>query len=194
VDGGNAYSERRRAQNAADTAALDSALAKIRGGDLYSEGLARAASNRFTDTDQTAGASSPDVNVEIYNPPISGAYSGNDEYVQVFITAKVKTYFGSAVGIREITNKVQAVARAKPKTTAPPWSGHAIVGLSPHNCSAVTYQGNAGATLVGGGIFVNSDCNGNGNQAAFFNQSGSATLNTPGVCSVGSVSNPGAIN
>ncbi len=195
VDGGNAYSERRRAQNAADTTALDAALAKVRGQDMLAEGLARASSNRYTDSDPTAGSSSPDVNVEIYNPPISGPYAGDAEYVQTIITATVKTYFGRVLGITEVTNRVEAVARAVPPTVVPPWFGHAIVGLSPDACKAVTYQGNAGATLTGGGIFVNSNCSGGGNQAAFFNNSGAAALNTPGICSVGSVTYaPGAIN
>lgn len=187
VDGGNAYSERRRAQNAADTTALDAALAKVRGQDFYAEGLARAASNGYVDSD--------DVDVVINWPPVSGPYLNQPEYIQVFITAKVKTYFGRVIGITEVTNKVEAVARAVPSTTEPPWSGHAIVGLSPEDCKAVTYQGNAGATLIGGGIFVNSNCTGEGNQAAFFNNSGAAALNTPGICSVGSVTYvPGAIN
>ncbi len=59
VDGGNAYSERRRAQNAADTTVLDAALAKLRGQNLYTEGLARAASNKYVDSDATAASSTP---------------------------------------------------------------------------------------------------------------------------------------
>ncbi len=195
IDGGNAYSERRRAQNAADTTVLDAALAKVRGRNLYTEGLARAASNSYVDSDPTSGSTSPDVNVEIYNPPISGPYTGYAEYVQAIITARVPTYFGRVIGITEVTNRVEAVARAVPSTTEPPWFGQAIVGLSPDACKAVTYQGNAGATLNGGGIFVNSNCAGEGNQAAFFNNSSAAALNTPGICSVGSVTYvPGAIN
>lgn len=195
VDGGNIYAERRRAQNAADASALDAALAKVRGQNFSAEGLASAASNYYVDNDPTAGSSSPAVNVEIYNPPISGPYAGDSQYVQAIITAKVKTYFGRVVGITEVTNKVEAVARAVPPAIVPPFSGSAIVGLSPDECKAVTYQGNAGATLTGGGIFVNSNCSGGGNQAAFFNNSGAAALNTPGICAVGSVQYaPGAIN
>lgn len=195
VDGGNIYAERRRAQNTADASALDAALAKVRGQNFSAEGLARAASNHYVDSDPTSASSDPDVNVEIYNPPISGPYTGQSEYIQVIITARVRTYFGRVVGITEVTNQVEAVARAIPPKIVPPFSGSAIVGLSPDACKAVTYQGNAGATLIGGGIFVNSDCSGGGNQAAFFNNSGAAALNTPGICSVGSVTYAtGAIN
>jgi Flp pilus assembly protein TadG len=195
VDGGNVYAERRRAQNAADTTALDSALAKVRGQNLYTEGLARAASNHYVDSDPTSGQSTPDVNVEIYNPPISGAYAGNAEYIQAIITARVSTYFGRVIGITQVTNKVEAVARAKPPIFSPMFFGNAIVGLSPDDCKAIVYQGNANTTVTGGGIYVNSNCNGGGNQAAFFNNSSSAQLTAPCLQAVGGIQyEPGAIN
>jgi hypothetical protein len=191
IDGGNAYSERRRAQNAADTTVLDSALAKVRGQNLYTEGLARAASNSYVDSDPTAGSTSPDVNVEIYNPPISGPYTGHAEYVQAIITAEVPTYFGRVIGITKVTNKVEAVARAKPPVFSPMFYGNAIVGLSPDDCKAVVYQGNANTTVTGSGIYVNSNCE----SSAFFNNSSSAQLTAPCLQSVGGIEyKPGAIN
>lgn len=195
VDGGNVYVERRRAQNAADATVLDAALAKVRGQDLYTEGLARAASNHYVDTDPTAGQSSPNVNVEIYNPPISGPYAGQAEYVQTIITSTVQTYFGRVIGITQVTNKVEAVARAKPPVISPMFFGNAIVGLAPNECKAVVYQGNANTTVTGGGIYVNSSCGGGGNQAAFFNNSSSAQLTAPCLQAVGGIQyEPGAIN
>ena len=191
VDGGNAYAERRRAQNAADTTALDAALAKVRGGNLYTEGLARASSNNFVDTDYSAGSSDPNINVQINNPPTSGPYSGNDQYIQVFITAKVNTFFGPVIGITSVTNKVEAVARATPSSTSPMFFGNAIVSLSPHDCKAMTYQGNADANVVGGGLYVNSDCS----NSAFFNNSSSAQLTAPCLQAVGGITyKPGSIN
>lgn len=191
VDGGNAYAERRRAQNAADTTALDAALAKVRGQNLYNEGLARAASNNYADSDFSAGSSLPNVNVEIYNPPISGTYIGDNEFIQVFITATIDTYFGRVVGIPEVTNKVEAVARAKPPIISPIWVGNAVVSLSEHDCKAVTYQGNANTTITGGGIYVNSDCD----TSAFFNNSSAAQLTAPCLQAVGGITyTTGAIN
>lgn len=190
VDGGNAYAERRRAQNAADAAVLDAALAKVRGGNLYSEGLARANSNNFVDTDAGAGSSSSDTNVEIYNPPINGPYSGNSEYIQVIITSTVQTYFGPVIGITQVTNSVQAVARAAPSYTAPMFLGNAIVSLAESECKAITFQGNANATVTGGGLFVNSDCA----NSAFFNNSGAAHLDAPCLQAVGGITyKPGSL-
>lgn len=191
VDGGNAYAERRRAQNAADTTALDAALAKVRGGNLYSEGLARAASNDYVDANYGVGSSDPDVNVEIYNPPNDGPYAGNTEYIQVKITATIPTYFGRVLGIDTLTNQVEAVARAKPEQIFPIAFGNAIVSLSPHDCKAVMFQGNADTLLVGGGIYVNSDCS----NSAFFNNSGSAQLTAPCLQAVGGITyKHGSIN
>lgn len=191
VDGGNVYSERRRAQNAADSTVLDAALARVRGQNLYSEGLARAASNNYVDADAGSGSSSPAVNVEIYNPPISGPYAGNAEYVQTLITATVQTYFGRVIGISEVTNKVQAVARAKPPVYSPMFNGNAIVGLSPEDCKAIMYQGNASTTVTGGGIYTNSTCD----DSAFFNNSSSAQLTAPCLQAVGGIQYaPNALN
>jgi Flp pilus assembly protein TadG len=193
VDGGNAYSERRRAQNAADATVLDAALAKVRGQDLYTEGLARAASNRYEDTNAGAGSSNPSLNVEIYAPPISGPYSGNPEYVQTFITITTPTYFGRVVGIPDVTNRVEAVARARPPVINPMAFGNAVVGLAPEECKAVTYNGSSSVTLIGSGIFVNSNCA----NSAFFNNSNSPGSNMTAPClqSVGGITyNPGSLN
>ena len=185
VDGGRTYAERRRAQSAADSTALASAYAKVYGGNIYTAGLARATSNNFTDTDATAGTSNTRTNIEIYNPPISGTYAGNAEYIQVFITDKVPTFFGRVIGIQQVTNKVKAVARARPPITTPLAFGNAVVGLSPHDCAALKYTGSSNVDLIGSGLFVNSDCA----DSAFFNNSSSpgSDLTAPCLTSVGGI-------
>ncbi len=188
VDGGNAFSDRRHAQNAADTSALASALAMIRGNDWYSTGLSRAADNGYDNNGATN-------TVQVVTPPIEGPYAGNDEYVQVIIVSHVETYFAPVIGVDEITNRVLAVARAKPPELSEMFFGNAIVSTAPHECKAMKYQGNAGTTVTGGGVFVNSDCSCD-STAAFFNNSGSAALTIPdgGLTSVGCIRyKPGAV-
>ena len=76
IDGGNVYSDRRNAQNAADTAVLATALSMIRNPDDASSdwvvskqaGLNRAADNGYAN-DGTRST------VEVYLPPITGPYS-----------------------------------------------------------------------------------------------------------------------
>jgi Flp pilus assembly protein TadG len=176
IDGSRAYSERRHAQNAADTAALAAALAYVRtpDGAWTDVGYSRAASNGY-DNNGTSNL------VDVYHPPVEGPYAGNTDYVQVIITSHLPTLFGRVVGIEEVTNTVQAVAKVDPSIPTELYDGNAIVGLAPHECKAVKYQGNANTTVTGGGLFVNSDCS----TAAFFNNSSSASLTAPSLTVVG---------
>jgi len=175
IDGSRAYSDRRQAQNAADTAALAASLAKVRGETGWSDiGMDRAASNGYNNN-------GTDNIVVVHNPPVDGPYVGNVEYVQVYITSHLPTLFGRVLGIEQVTNMVQAVARVEPPTYSEMYFGNAVVGLAPNECKAVTYQGSAGTTITGGGLFVNSDCP----DAAFFNNSSAAKLSAPSLTTVG---------
>jgi hypothetical protein len=186
IDGSRAYSDRRQAQNAADTAALAAALAYVRtpDEDWTAVGYSRAASNGYDDNETTNF-------VDVYHPPVEGAYAGNTDYVQVIITSHLPTLFGRVVGIEEVTNTVLAVAKVDPSIPTELYEGNAVVGLAPHECSAVRFQGNADSTITGGGLFVNSDCS----TAAFFNNSSSAALTAPSLTVVGDETHKvGALN
>ncbi|MFT3895219.1 MAG: pilus assembly protein TadG-related protein [Anaerolineales bacterium] len=178
IDGSEVLSDRRHAQNAADTAAFAAALTKTKGGDFNSAALFRAASNGY-DNNGTSNI------VDVYDPPIDGIYAGNNQYIQIKITSNVKTSFASVIGTSMITNKVEAVAQAVPGTIAPMYGGSAVVGLNQTDCNAVFYNGNANMTLTGSGIYVNSSCQPN----AFGNQSGSpGILTAPCLQTVGGYS------
>ena len=187
IDGGNVYSDRRHAQNAADTSVLATALSMVHG-DPWSTaqvaGLNRAASNGYIDGDASANSTSTRTNVEIYNPPIIGEYVGDSEYVQVIITSNVDTYFAPIVGVHQLTNKVQAVARVEPVDIQPFLEGNAIVSCNQHACPGVTIGGSSATTLIGGGLFVNSDCEDNPSQVGFV-VNGGGGLNSPSLCTVG---------
>jgi hypothetical protein len=178
IDGSQALSDRRHAQNAADTAAFAAALTKTKGGNFNTAALLRAASNGY-DNNGSSNA------VDVYNPPIDGNYMGDNEYIEVKITSNVKTSFARVIGTSLITNRVVAVARAIPGIIAPMFGGSAVVGLNPTECNAVFYNGNANMTLTGSGIYVNSSCQPN----AFGNQSGSpGILTAPCLQTVGGYS------
>jgi hypothetical protein len=152
VDGGFAYADQRQAQNAADTAALSSALAKVRGNSAWATiGQSLAAANGYDNNGTTN-------TVTVISPPTSGPYTGNSEYIQVTITSLVDTFFAPVVGVEQVTNVVEAVARAKPPTRVIPFDGAAVVGLNPSNSGCAFDSGNSGAVrwiLKGGGIFSN---------------------------------------
>ncbi len=200
IDGGNAYSDRRHAQNAADTGVLAAALAKVNNDPNWKTiGVQRANSNGYSDTDPTNVSSSQTNNVEIYGCEEAAAScvlpvsADKTQYIQMIITSHVRTFFAPVVGIREMVNKVNAIAQAKPLIIAPMWGGNAVVGLDPNGCKAVTYQGNASTTLTGSGIYVNSSCS----DAAFFNNSNSPNndLTAPCLQAVGGITyTPGALD
>jgi hypothetical protein len=155
IDGGNTFLDRRNAQNAADSAALAAALARIRGGQSpTSVALASAAENGYSN-DGTHST----VTVNI--PPESGPHAGDAEYIQVVIISHVKTYLASLLGWRQFTNEVQAVARSKPPVLKPLLNGPALVSLAPKsNCGgerALWVHGEVTLEITGGGVFVNSN-------------------------------------
>jgi len=88
IDGGNIFTEQRRAQNAADNAALGAAYDYSQGvtslGTLTTSARANAALNGF-DNNGTSNW------VDFYSPPTSGPYAGNANYMQVVITRTVPT-------------------------------------------------------------------------------------------------------
>ncbi len=193
IDGGNAYSDRRHAQNAADTAALAAGLRRVRGfTDWEVTGQTMAGNNGYPN----AGSSTVQV-YQCSNIP-SGAPACTlapgethpENYIQVVITSIVHTYFAPVVGIREIKNTVMAIAKAVPGYNLPWMDGNALVSLMP-GCKTGTYAdpftiSGSQITLVNGsGIFVNSNCSGAFTQNG--NNSLTVTPSTAGICVVGGV-------
>lgn len=153
VDGGNAFQDRQRAQNAVDAAALASAYARIKSEDLVNAALATAAQNGYNNDGVTNL-------VSLYTPPVDGPHAGDIEYIQVIITSYVDTYFAKVIGRDHITNRVEATARTKLPEIKPLLNGLAVVSLAPDsNCftrRSFWVHGQATLDITGGGIFVNS--------------------------------------
>ncbi len=188
IDGSAKFSDRRHAQNAADTAALAGALAK-----------SQAERNALSDTPITCPNASPspvcqaildaakqratdngyDGNlvrsvVSVYRPPQSGVYSNCsdvhfncNDYVQVVIDSNVKTFFARVIGIGMIHNHVEAVASTISEQNNFNFGGNAIVALKPSGCDALRAQGGSQIKIYGGGLYSNSD----DSSCSFFRQS-----------------------
>ena len=170
VDGGLAYSDRRQAQNAADSAAFAAGLAKTKSLNITAAALDRAASNGY----HNDGIRSI---VAVNNPPTSGTYSGNSEYIQVIITSNFPLTFANLLGKPQMTNVVEAIARAKPGSMNPLFYGNAVVGLNPSTSDCAFDSGNSNAAhwaLTGGGIFSNG--------CAHAKNNSSVTLTPNGTC------------
>ncbi|HBG74509.1 MAG: hypothetical protein A2X25_10780 [Chloroflexi bacterium GWB2_49_20] len=216
IDGGNAFSERRRAQNAADTSAMAAALEYVEdmfmtpagdiilaedgdGTDWHQAGINLVEKNGYNmdPSNSVVIARPPGTNCkgETYEPYYAedGITDISDQYIQVKINITVDTYFAQVLGeeFSQTHSCVEAVAYAEPPYSSILYDGNSIVALAPHECQAVKYQGTADAILTLGGVFVNSDCP----DAAFFNHAAHASLTAPSLTSVGGIQySDGAIN
>lgn len=179
VDGGNAYLERRRVQNAADTTALGAALARIKGQGWINETYKIAKNNGYDNDGETNV-------VQVFSPPATGAYTGDVEYIQVRITSRVPTYFASVVGIRQITVAAEAIVRTKKSELKEILDGNAIISLAPtSDCQderAFWVHGESTLDITGGGIFVNSN---NPECALYTNANGSIRIDGGEISVVG---------
>ncbi|MDX1600177.1 MAG: pilus assembly protein TadG-related protein [Anaerolineales bacterium] len=150
IDGGILFSDRRHAQNAADSAAMAGAFAILQGNDPVAAAYARAADNDFDDNGTTNW-------VTVEYPPSSGPYAGDYNHIYVEIDSKVDAVFSQMVFSGPLMNTVSAIGRAKPASVEPLLLGNAVVGLAPTGCAVVWSHGNNATTIDGGGIHVNSD-------------------------------------
>lgn len=174
IDGSAKLSDRRHAQNAADTAALAGSLARIRAQEnsalteadikaaMELAAFDRAAANGYDGhlvTNQVWVYRCDDP-ARIASPLDCGPYEGESEYIQVTITSYIKTYFARVVGIHGLQNTVQGLAMSQQSYTGALYGGASIVGLAPDQCKTVWFSGSAETNITGGGVFSNSnlDC------------------------------------
>lgn len=174
IDGSRNFSQKRYAQNAADTSVMAGALAHARNYDITAAALARAASNGFNNDGTTNR-----VEVTIVNSP-SGVCPANTagKDITVYIVTEIDTTFGRILGRDKLASDVTATSRACGSFTGPPFDGNAIVSLAP---SGKGYDGTGTPdwNITGGGIFSNSTSS----NAAYCN--GAADITVPSITVVG---------
>lgn len=131
IDGGRVLSDRRHAQNAADTAAYAAALANAKGLDITTAAQTRAATNGYDD------GTSNDVTVTITSTA-SGICPSTGKDIKVSITSYVSTTFARVIGRDLVTNTVSATARACDFYTtggSPLYNGNAVTALNTSACN-----------------------------------------------------------
>jgi hypothetical protein len=201
VDGGNAYANRRGAQNAADAAALAGSVARVnwekQNGALCNNFntadplLPSCSSSLITSILNNAANNGYDNNpahknrVDVYSPPIDGPYHDCSapcdphDYIQVVIHEDVDTFFAKVVGIQQTHSTVEAVTLAKYVPAQDLYGGSSLVELDNSGCGAFLLNGDYSVTLNGGGIFVNSN-----NSSCAFQQKTCKTLKLNGNASI----------
>lgn len=158
IDGSAKFSDYRHAQNAADTAALAGALAKINSDSQWKlVALDRAGSNGY---DNNLVNKTVDVYACNENGSDCGPYAGEQNIVKVVINSQVKTTFARVIGISQTRNTVQAYAMSQQSYTGELYGGASIVGLAPDQCKTIWFSGGGETNINGGGVFSNSnkDC------------------------------------
>ena len=183
LDGGMLYSDRRHAQNAADT----SSLAGATGAATYMrdqnvnyngfvcgtsdtqaveaaaeyEAITRAATNDYTLDADLSDHHGVSAVCEILD---RGSYLDKHFDIITHITKETDPNFAQLVFNGPLRNEVEAVARIYPP--APLAFGHAIVSLNKSNCSGnkygVIFSGSSTTTVTGGGVWSNGCLYGNG--------------------------------
>lgn len=170
IDGSAKFSDRRHAQNAADTAAMAGALelardetpnpetwniiaknvAEING---YDGDLVRSRVWVYKCSDDPSDTTS----LRFESPVDCGPYDGSDNYIQVAITSNVNTFFARVIGINQTHNTVSAVTYVSKQE--PLMRGDSIVALNPNpSCpGSFTVGGSGVVNLTGGGMYINSD-------------------------------------
>lgn len=152
IDGGNVYTDRRHAQNAADASALAGALQKSNG--RTNPEVVQAAEVSAS----TNGYSGSDVFAQVTGPFYD--FSGKYYLVNTTITSTVNTSFAQVVFSGPLRNTVTASARSQASQPALP--GYAIIGMGDClNDGGNLISGNGGGPSGGvraydGGIFVNT--------------------------------------
>ncbi len=154
IDGGVVFADRRAAQSAADNAALRAALSIVDAGPYTTDGLAIANSNGYPNNGGTVGIN--------YPPGAScngsnGPYAGDDGYVQVIIYSNVNTFFAPVIGINQMHNCVEAIAKATKATYTPFALGNAIAAMDCTTKNALKVGGNSTTLTLNGGVLSNSD-------------------------------------
>lgn len=186
IDGTAKFSDRRHAQNAADTAALTAALSLSRDKTAVVNGtweqwqvdaIQRAFENGY-DRDLVTN----EVWVYTCDTPLDDAarvgspidcgdsYDDQEDYVQVVIRSHVPTTFARVFGFNEFQNVVNAVTYFS--QPGPVYDGNLIVALNPNPCTGNGANGNIALGTSGG--------NGNGAQASIKLTGGGAFVNSGG--------------
>jgi hypothetical protein len=186
VDGGNAFADRRAAQNAADSAAYAATLAYVNDQSTYDAVFHATLQNGYPNDGQRSlvNLTIDDIAhgcVDARGNPVPGAL------ITVEVTSFLETWLARVVGVTQITNQVSATTRGCKKRIDPIFDGNALVSLNTSACRAFEVSGNATVTVnsdSGTGIFVNSNCSSlaPAQQAYFQNR---ATLVVPALSVVG---------
>jgi hypothetical protein len=145
LDGGYMYLLRRRAQTAADAAAYAGTL------EIWQNRLTNITAAARTDSAINGYAHAGSTVVDVYNPPISGPWTGNVKFVEVVITQPYDPFFMQVLGFGASPVRARAVGGVVGINMA------CIHALHPDKAASLMVTGGATVTATSCGVVVNSD-------------------------------------
>ncbi|MCH9052193.1 MAG: hypothetical protein IIA72_14115 [Proteobacteria bacterium] len=164
------YLAKRQIQTAADAGAIAGAHTLAKGG---SKGAAQQAADIDVELNDFAIDATNTSTAHI--PPITGAYAGDNNAIEVYVTLSQPLYFAALFGAGPIDIRARAVAA---KLASGP--GSCVLGLDPTMDGTVEFSGNSIATIKCG---VTS--NSNSDESIFI--FGNATLDADPVYAYGDI-------
>jgi Flp pilus assembly protein TadG len=181
LDGGRMMEERRHVQAAADAAALAGGAGMYRSYVNYGGNDANEyASNAALASAAANGYANDGINstVTVNVPPKTGAFSGNNGYVEVIVQSNLSSSFGAVFTGQRLAARARAVARGKPRNLG-------VVVLKPSGSGTFGNSSTATFTALNTSIYVNSS-----DPSAFTNSSSGLTI-ARSFQIVGGYTNPG---
>ncbi|HUG14822.1 MAG TPA: pilus assembly protein TadG-related protein [Thermomicrobiales bacterium] len=164
VDGGFILAERRQVQTAADAGALAAAKAVLdnRAGIMVSSGQTYAAAN-----------AAPGAAVQVLRPPATGAYAGNNDYIQVVVTQDVQQFFVGALytGAWNVTASATAGVETEP-------ANYALITLERNATPGIYLNGTTGIVITGDEASAMANTNIHSNGVTSFTTTGTIDANT----------------
>ncbi len=169
IDGGRAFADRRKAQNAADNAAYAASFQWL-GDEGQWVGLAWSNTAWQDPAIEIASANGYEIN----NLPTSDVTLSIEPYpfceaknptvppvgarITVEIYSRLETLFAPVVGTLFTENTVRATAIACKEYPGNAGAGNTAVACNKTACDAFVFSGNSDSYIQGGGAFVNSNC------------------------------------
>lgn len=184
IDGSRQFSNKRNAQNAADTAALTAGLTQVRTGSFtaaVAAAQARAKSNGYDDlaADTVVMVNlCSDAGITCEGLPATATTAEKSEYIRVRIVSEIPTTFGRVLGRQTMMSAAEAITRVhgtSASSTTSAFSGAAMVATKGGNNNQCFLM-NGGADLETHDSAISINCS--GSQAGFIN--GGATLTMDG--------------
>jgi len=187
IDGSRAFSNRRHAQNAADTAVLAAALAHIREPVEANKFAAAstAALQRAGDNGFVANGDITIVEVNLCSDPgitcegIDAAHPS--EYIRVRIKSQIPSTFGRVIGRDVLESAAEAIARVQGSSASSSGSllnGAGMVATKSGNFDYCFHMnGNGNVSIHGSGISVNCS----GPDAVYFNSASNLNMDANGL-------------